>query len=139
MCLVSRGQRDFCRFISRPRLRLSSDRGIIPPMPLTDHEKTEFAGHAQLLEDMGEPEALVGALRRICERKANIERTPYAEAIRWKAAANALMEAEAAVNARLAPEARKLADHMDEWSPDATQEPQTAQDTPNDANAPAQP
>jgi hypothetical protein len=131
---VSRGQRDYFQIYFQARLQALGDRRIIPPMPLTDHEKTELAGHAQMLEDMGEPEALIGALRRICERKAKGERTPYAEAIRWRAAANALMEAEAAVNARLTPEARKLADHMAEWSDNA---PQSAPDTQSEAIAPA--
>jgi hypothetical protein len=85
-------------------------------MPLTDQEKTELAGQVKLLEEMGEPEALVAALRRACLRKASDALTPKAEAMRWQAAADELFVAETSINARQTPEAKKLEQHIAEWS-----------------------
>jgi hypothetical protein len=90
-------------------------------MPLTDQEKNELSAQLQLLADLGEPEAMVGELRKACMRKANDSRTPASEAMRWIRLANALLEAEATVNAAQSPEAHKLAEHMRQWSGDAGQ------------------
>jgi hypothetical protein len=85
-------------------------------MPLTAHEKDELTQQVVVLLELGEPEALVEALKRMCSHKAGDVTTPSEEAKRWSIAANALMEALATVMASQSPQARKFAEHRAKWS-----------------------
>lgn len=94
----------------------SEGRRIIRPMSLNDHEKIgEIAQQFAMLADLNEPEALIAVLARACRRKANGAISPDL-AKRWTIVANALIEAEATINAANSPDARKLEAHMAEWS-----------------------
>jgi hypothetical protein len=84
-------------------------------MSLSDHEKSELSGQFVLLAELNEPEALLATVARACQRKAH---EPMGRDLRqrWSNVANALIEAEIAVNAAQSPEALKLKAHMTEWS-----------------------
>jgi hypothetical protein len=76
-------------------------------MPLSDNEKIgELANQFALLAELEEPEALIAVMARACRRKAQGAISPDL-AKRWSILANALLEAEATVNAA---HARKLAE-----------------------------
>ena len=58
-------------------------------MPLTANEKDELTQQVVVLLELGEPEALVEALKRSCDRKAADATTPPEERTRWMVAASA--------------------------------------------------
>jgi hypothetical protein len=95
-------------------------------MPLSDNEKIgELANQFATLADLDEPEALIAVLARACRRKAQGSISPDL-ARRWSILANALLEAEATVNAAQSPDARKLEAHMRQWTGDDTKAPPEA-------------
>ena len=85
-------------------------------MPLNANEKDELTQQVVALLELGEPEALVEALKRSCDRKAADATTPPEERTRWMVAASALMNAMGTVMASQSPELRKFAQHMAKWS-----------------------
>jgi hypothetical protein len=89
-------------------------------MPLSDNEKIgELAQQFAMLADLDEPEALIAVLTRACRRKAQGSISPDL-ARRWSILANALFQAEVAINAAQAP-ARDM-----QAAPDAQRPPDPA-------------
>jgi hypothetical protein len=85
-------------------------------MPLGGQEKGELERQIQLLVELDEPEALLATLARAVRRMAQGLEPPESRK-RWLNLANALVQAETALNAMQTPEARKLEEHMAEWPP----------------------
>jgi hypothetical protein len=88
-------------------------------MSLNDNEKSaDLAAQFAMLAGLNEPEAMIAALRKACERKAQGLITPN-ERKRWLSLANALALAEATIDASQAPERAK----QQQIAPDAPQAP----------------
>jgi hypothetical protein len=102
-------------------------------MPLSDNEKIgELANQFAMLADLEEPEGLIAVMARACRRKAQGAISPDL-AKRWSILANALLEAEATVNAAQSPDARKLADHLANAQSQLRPGPQYEQQAPPEA------
>ena len=108
-------------------------------MPLTANEKDELTQQVAALIELGEPEALVEAIRRACDRKARHALTPPEELKRWFIAANALTEALATVNAANSPESRKFAEHMAKWSGGTHEHREPDPGAPSSDRSPSEP
>ena len=87
---------------------------------MSGQAKAELEQQFLLAVDLNEPEALIATLHRAAARKAEDAKRGLItaeEGQRWRNAANALMEAEAGVNAAQGPQAHELAEHIAEWTP----------------------
>lgn len=117
---MSIGQRDYFQIY----LREAGERRIIPPMPLSDNEKTALKEQVATLLELNEPESILATLQRVAERMAHsVTRGAITEleAQRWQAVAKACQavekELERANTRQISPEGAAAIQNADSGAP----------------------